>query len=186
MYQNGTVLFFITVLFLNISQSYSYAGGFSSSSTPFGSVSAKSLAANYTYLQSKSAHLHSRNYATVSTKTINGEILKGMAEAGNQLEINVGNKKSLVVVDQKSEAKTKIYLKNKNILAKAQSRNTLKVKVKGEFSLESEEYAVSMGRFTALGTQTKAYARNHNRLEAKGLVRLESGNIAQSTGQVGN
>lgn len=190
MFKNETKCVAIAGLFmigiLNLFQMPTHAAGFSSSNGFAGTVQAKALAKNYTVLHSRSGRIHKQSQAQVKNKTIEGQIFKGFADASNKVEIRIDNKRSLVVVDQTGEAKTKIYLKNKNILAKSRARNTLKVKVEGEFEFESEDYAVAMGRFTPLGTQTQAVAVNRNRLEAKGLVRLETGNVAVSSAQVGN
>ncbi len=168
------------------------AGGFSSSRSyvPHGTVSAKALARNYTHLTSPSARVHTNNHAKVKHHNINNKVLEGIATAGNQIEILAmdgdckcgGN--GHIKVEQKSSAKTKIYLKGKNILAKARAKNHVKVKVKGKLYFENEQTAIAMGRFTPLGTQTQAYAINQSKLEAKGLVRLESGNIAVSSAKV--
>ncbi len=148
-----------------------------------GGVSAKALANNYAHLSSSSGQIKTKNYAKVGQYSINnGEILKGFAEAGNRVDVQVSGR---VKVEQTSTAKTKIHIKGKNMLAKAYAKNNLKVYVEGKLSFESEEYSYAMGRFTPLGTQMKAGATSHNKLEAKGLVRLSTGQIVSSSGRIG-
>ena len=171
-----------------------FAGGFSSAfNNPIGTVSAKAHAHNYANLASRSGSIQTRNYAKVSHQSINhGKVLKGFAEAGNKLNIIVDGKtcnstckNGHVKVDQKSIAKTKIYIKGKNMLAKAYAKNYVKVNVAGKLAFENEEYAYALGRFTPLGTQMKSGAVSRNKLEAKGLVRLQTGQVVVSSGQVG-
>ncbi len=170
-----------------------YAGGFGNNfGGPLGGVSAKALANNYSHLSSPSGQVRTKNYAKVGQYSINnGEILKGFAEAGNKVQVIVNGQdcgqcnNGRVRVNQKSTARTKIHIKGKNMLAKAYAQNSLKLYVDGQLSFENEEYAYAMGRFTPLGTQMKAGATSHNKLEAKGLVRLNTGQIVVSTGQVG-
>ncbi len=172
--------------------STSYAGGFDANfNSPIGTVSAKALATNYSRLTSNSGYARTKNYAKVGQYAINGDILKGFAEAGNKVEIYVDGKRcnnscqnGRIIVDQKSVAKAKIYIKNKNILAKAYAKNYVKLTVEGEVKFENEEYAYAQGRFTPLGTIMKAGATNSNKLQAKGLVRLSTGQVVRVSGQV--
>lgn len=168
------------------------AGGFDGSfNSPIGTVSAKALATNYSRLTSNSGYARTKTYAKVGQYAINGDILKGFAESGNKVEIYVDGKRcnnscqnGRVVVDQKSVAKAKIYIKNKNMLAKAYAKNYVKLTVEGEVKFENEEYSYAQGRFTPLGTIMKAGARNSNQLQAKGLVRLSTGQVVRVSGQV--
>ncbi|MGH1353120.1 MAG: hypothetical protein ACRBBN_20270, partial [Methyloligellaceae bacterium] len=82
------------------------AGGFGNGfGAPMGGgVSAKALANNYAHVSSASGQVRTNNYAKVGQYSINnGEILKGFAEAGNRVDIEVtGN----IKVNQKSTART--------------------------------------------------------------------------------
>ena len=170
---------------ITILSTTAYAGGFGGSfGGPIGAgIAAKSLATHYTNLGSSSGSIKTKSYAEVGQYMINnGEIIKGYATAGNQLDVNVqGN----VKIEQTSKAKSKIYIKGKNLLAKAYAKNNVKVYIQGQLSFENEESAYAIGRFTPLGTQMKSGATSHNKLEAKGLVRLSTGQIVSTSGQVG-
>ncbi len=185
------------VALCSVVSSVAFAGGFSSSfGSPIGGISAKALSKNYSYLTSKSGTVSTKNYARVSHKTLHGnngnKILKGFAEAGNKVNVYVNGQvckktcyNGLVKVDQKSVAKTKLYIKGKNILAKAYAKNNVYVKVQGQLAFENEEYAYAIGRFTPLGTVVQSGGTSRNKLEAKGLVRLETGQVVKASGQVG-
>ncbi len=171
------------------STSLGQAAGFASSHSGMlgAAVSAKALAKNYGKFSTPRVKLRISNYAKTVTQITHNTILEGKAIAGNNIHLVVAGKScnstcgnGWVKLYEKSDARTKIYIKGKNILAKARARNYARLKARGKLLYEYESTAIALARFTPLGTQAAAYAQSQSRVATKSFVRYSSGNQARS------
>lgn len=157
------------------------AGGYNSANAKgFGAVSARALAHNFAKYQGTYGTISQHSSAQTKSEIVFGAILTGQAAAHNSNKVVVGGSGAKVTIREKTEARTKINAKGKNVLLKARAKNYLGVKVDGKLWFENEQTAVAVGRHTPLGGQAASWARNSGSLSAKGLVRYNSGNVAKA------
>ena len=169
-----------------------YAGG-GDSSFSFGNNAASTLARASSGLdfRTKRVVLRSDTIADTMTEATPGYI-KGSSQAGNHVQLTATNDPNCapgdgrIQYDQSSEARSKIYAKGGNLLIKSRARNHLRILVDGDLVLTSDQLAIAQGRHTALGSQASAFALTNTSFAAKGYVRLDNGNVAQTSVTVKN
>jgi hypothetical protein len=187
------VLFAAGALAFALAGAPAQAGGYSSSSAAgLGATMAKALAKNYTAFSGSAGRIEQKSYAFNDVEALyGGKIITGTATAGNSNSVQVGGGcddkcgKGHVVIKEHTDARSKTYVKGKNLLLKARAQNYLQVKVDGQLWYEGDQEAHAMTRFTPIGSQAYAWARNNGSLEAKGYVRYSSGNVATTGAVVG-
>lgn len=163
------------------------AGGYSSKKHGGSGAIAKAYSKSYAKLSSPYGRLHVDNFANITTKNYKGKIIKAEANAGNNIFLMVGGKKCSgkcgpsTNLKSWSGAKTKIYAKGKKVFGKAQAVNYVQLHSKGNllFDYESNSYAIS--NFTPLGVYVDAATYQKLNLQARGLVRLQNGNLAKTS-----
>jgi hypothetical protein len=168
----------------------SYAGGGSSSA--FGNSGVAVLAHASSHLRFATDHtvLDTNSWADAQTLADPGKII-GRGEAGNYTTLTsfrggACNCDGGVRYVENSESRSKIYAKGGNLLIKSRAKNHLQIYVDGELALINDQIAIAQARQTVLGAQASAYAATTTSFEAKGYVRLENGNVAQTSASVSN
>jgi len=151
------------------------AGGFSHGSNSFGLqslVGAHAKAKSHVQAKTKYFNYMSSNYANTSAAVVGKLFAEGNAFAGHDTMFTAYGK---VGYEEKNFAKVKVYAKGGNIMAKARSKNWVKIKVKGKVYLVHEGDVAAMVRFTPLGTKAKAIASNHTSFYGRGAISYASG-----------
>lgn len=164
------------------------AGGFGSG-LPFGGQ-AKALAKNYVKLTSHGGRVkfRTRGYARVSHTVIaGGKVITATAEAGVKFslkfkgaEVCVECSGGQIKFKQNTIAKTKIFAKGGNILAKAYAKGSFSLKGT-DISVTGKHYAYAAGRFTPLGTQTASGVTSSHNVIANGPVKFKVNNVARTS-----
>src|SRR5690606_6333636 len=114
------------------------AGYASGNASGLGAVSAKALAQNFTTYQGTHGDISQQSSAQTNSEILFGAILTGQAVAKNKNKVAVGGSGSQVTIREKTEARTKINAKGKNVLLKARAKNYLAVQVSGKLWFENE------------------------------------------------
>lgn len=165
------------------------AGGYSHSSGGGFGVSARALGTSHARYQGAQGYISQTSRAGTHSSVEYGSILNGQAYAVNKNSVHVGDCKSCgkgskVDIKERTEARTKVWAKGKNILLKSRAKNYLSVEVDGKLWYENEQTAIAVGRHTPLGSQAASWARNNGSVSARGMVRYSNGNVATSSVQV--
>lgn len=158
------------------------AGGFSKT-TGFGSYGAAhsetNVAATSKYFDYKSKTSASGR----SDSLFDGKILEAGATAKN---VTSFTGKGNVTYKQWKAAKSKVYAKGGNVMAKSRAENYVTIHVSGKSYVVSREIARSMARFTPLGTTAAADSASHVSVVSNGYVGTTTGTSAKASVRVAN